>query len=277
MKSLAKFFLTNKALSWLMLILMLGGGIFAYNNMGKLEDAPFTIKQALVTTSYPGAKDMQQLWDKLRRKVNDVQNKLPAGAGPSVVNDDFGDVLGVFYGLSSETHTYRELEDCAKDIKNELLDVKDVAKVELFGIQNRTIEVTVNPSLLSQSGVMMSDISSAFERQNKVVDAGAIETSTNRLRIEATGSFTEYSKDHHLNVEFPQELLERIPGESREALIAVLADDPRPAYQNDPERSYGMPFGEKDIHFRVDGDILRVYNVTEFVKKQQESSADCGK
>ena len=94
---------------------------------------------------------------------------------------------------------------------------------------------------------------------------------------EATGSFTEYSKDHHLNVEFPQELLERIPGESREALIAVLADDPRPAYQNDPERSYGMPFGEKDIHFRVEGDILRVYNVTEFVKKQQESSADCGK
>ena len=94
---------------------------------------------------------------------------------------------------------------------------------------------------------------------------------------EATGSFTEYSKDHHLNVEFPQELLERIPRESREVLIAVLADDPRPAYQNDPERSYGMPFGEKDIHFRVDGDILRVYNVTEFVKKQQESPADCGK
>ena len=247
MKGLVKFFLTNKALSWLILILILSGGIFAYNNMGKLEDAPFTIKQALVTTSYPGAspmevqqqvtdvleesiqslgelyylktenraglskitvyvkkeiraKDMQQLWDKLRRKVNDVQNKLPAGAGPSVVNDDFGDVLGVFYGLSSETHTYRELEDCAKEIKNELLDVKDVAKVELFGIQNRTIEVTVNPSLLSQSGVMMADIASAFERQNKVVDAGAIETSTNRLRIEADGSFTSLEEIENLTV-----------------------------------------------------------------------------
>ena len=247
MKGLVKFFLTNKSLSWLILILILSGGIFAYNNMGKLEDAPFTIKQALVTTSYPGAspmevqqqvtdvleesiqslgelyylktenraglskitvyvkkeiraKDMQQLWDKLRRKVNDVQNKLPAGAGPSVVNDDFGDVLGVFYGLSSETHTYRELEDCAKEIKNELLDVKDVAKVELFGIQNRTIEVTVNPSLLSQSGVMMTDIASAFERQNKVVDAGAIETSTNRLRIEADGSFTSLEEIENLTV-----------------------------------------------------------------------------
>ena len=94
---------------------------------------------------------------------------------------------------------------------------------------------------------------------------------------EATGSFTEYSKDHHLNVEFPPELLEKIPEESREAVIEVLADDPRPAYQNDPARSYGMPFGEKDIHFRVDGNILRVHDVTDFVKKQPESAADCEK
>lgn len=56
------------------------------------------------------ADEMQQLWDKLRRKVNDVQSKLPAGAGPSVVNDDFGDVLGVFYGLTGEGYSYRELE-----------------------------------------------------------------------------------------------------------------------------------------------------------------------
>lgn len=80
------------------------------------------------------------------------------------------------------------------------MDVKDVAKVELFGIQNRTIEVTVNPSLLSQSGVMMADIASAFERQNKVVDAGAIETSTNRLRIEADGSFTSLEEIENLTV-----------------------------------------------------------------------------
>ena len=55
MKSIVKFFLTNKALSWLILILILAGGVFAYQSMGKLEDAPFTIKQALVTTAYPGA------------------------------------------------------------------------------------------------------------------------------------------------------------------------------------------------------------------------------
>lgn len=123
MKGLAKFFLQNRALSWLLLVLILGGGIFSYYNMGKLEDALFTIKQAVVTTSYPGASpmevqqqvtdvleeaiqslgelyylktdnraglskitvyvkkeiradEMQQLWDKLRRKVGDVQSKL---------------------------------------------------------------------------------------------------------------------------------------------------------------------------------------------------------
>lgn len=247
MERLVKFFLKNRALSWLLLALILLGGLFAYYGMGKLEDAPFTIKQAVVTTSYPGASpmevqqqvtdileeaiqslgelyylksdnraglskitvyvkkeiraaDMQQLWDKLRRKVNDVQAKLPAGAGPSVVNDDFGDVLGVFYGLSSEVHTYRELEDCAEDIKNELLSVPDVARVELFGIQNRTIEISVSQSLLSQSGLTMADIASAFERQNQIVDAGAVETSSNRLRVAVTGSFGSLEELENLTV-----------------------------------------------------------------------------
>ena len=247
MRDFTRFFLRNRALSWLLLGLVLAGGLFAYLNMGKLEDAPFTIKQALVTTSYPGAspmevreqvtdileeaiqslgelyylksdnraglskitvyvkkeiraEDMQQLWDKLRRKVGDAQSKLPAGASPSVVNDDFGDVLGVFYSLSSPTRTYREMEDQAKALKNDLLGIQDVAKVELFGLQNRTIEVTVNPALLSRSGVTLTDIASAFERQNRIVDAGAIETSTNRLRVEAAGSFGSLEEIENLTV-----------------------------------------------------------------------------
>ena len=163
---LIKYFLQKRSVTLLLLLLIFFGGLFAYAKMGKLEDAPFTIKQALVLTPYSGASpsevqsqvtdvleeaiqslgelyylktenraglskitvyvkkeiradEMQQLWDKLRRKVGDVQSKLPAGAGPSVVNDDFGDVLGVFYGLTGEGHTYRELEEQAKQIKNE--------------------------------------------------------------------------------------------------------------------------------------------------------------
>lgn len=144
------------------------------------------------------ADEMQQLWDKLRRKVNDVQGKLPAGAGPSVVNDDFGDVLGVFYGLTGKGRTYRELEDEAKLIKNELLKVKDVAKVEIYGTQTPTIDVSVSPSVMARSGITTADIAHAFEAQNKVVDAGGIDAGSNRIRIESTGNF--YSLDDIRNL-----------------------------------------------------------------------------
>lgn len=242
---LVKYFLQKKAVTILLLTLVLAGGLFSYIKMGKLEDAPFTIKQALVLTPYPGASpsevqsqvtdvleesiqslgelyylktenraglskitvyvkkeiradEMQQLWDKLRRKVNDVQGKLPAGAGPSVVNDDFGDVLGVFYGLTGNGHTYRELEDQAKIIKNELLKVKDVAKVEIYGTQTPTIDISISPSVMARSGITTADIAHAFEAQNKVVDAGGVDAGPNRIRIESTGNF--YSLDDIRNL-----------------------------------------------------------------------------
>ena len=144
------------------------------------------------------ADEMQQLWDKLRRTVSDVQSKLPEGAGPSVVNDDFGDVLGVFYGLTGSGHSYRELEDEAKLIKNEILKVKDVAKVEIYGTQTPTIDISVSPSVMARSGITMADIARAFEAQNKVVDAGGIDVGSNRLRIESTGNF--YSLDDIRNL-----------------------------------------------------------------------------
>lgn len=237
MKRIAVYFLENRTLSWFLLVLILAGGIYSYVNMGKLEDAPFTIKQAVVTTSYPGASpievqqqvtevleeaiqslgelyylktdnrqglskitvyvkkeiradEMQQLWDKLRRKVSDARSKLPAGAADPVVNDDFGDVLGVFYSLQGDGYSYREMEDWAQLLKKEMLKLKDVAKVELFGIQSRSIEISVNPATMAQRGVTIGDIANAFDKYNRVVDAGALETSSNRLRVEATGAFS---------------------------------------------------------------------------------------
>lgn len=244
---LIKYFLQNKPVTILILVFVLCGGLFSYIKMGKLEDAPFTIKQALVVTPYPGASpsevqtqvtdvleeaiqslgelyylktenraglskitvyvkkeiradQMQQLWDKLRRKVGDVQDRLPAGAGTSVVNDDFGDVLGVFYGLTGDGYTYRDLEEQAKQIKNDLLKVTDVAKVEIYGVQIPTIDIVVSPSLMTASGITTRDIAQAFDAQNKVVDAGAIETEENRIRIESTGNFFSLDDIRNLTI-----------------------------------------------------------------------------
>ena len=77
----------------------------------------------------------------------------------------------------------------------------------------------------------------------------------------AVGGFTDRIQDHKLKVDFPEELLQKIPEEKREALMAVLSDDPRPGYQKDPERQYGMAFGKWDIHFKVNDEFLQVTDV----------------
>lgn len=81
---------------------------------------------------------------------------------------------------------------------------------------------------------------------------------------EASGGFTDTAEFVKLQVVFPEELLCKVPEEKREALIAVLSDDPRPRYQKDPERIYGMPYGEQDIHFRVRDQVLTVCDVTKY-------------
>ena len=146
---------------------------------------------------------MQQLWDKLRRKVADVQGRLPEGAGPSIVNDDFGDVLGVFYGLTGEGRTWREMEDEAKRLKDELLTVPDVARVEIWGVQNPTVEITAAPAILARSGLTAADISRAFAQQNRVVDAGALENGERRLRIESTGTFHSLDDIRQMTITSP--------------------------------------------------------------------------
>ena len=77
----------------------------------------------------------------------------------------------------------------------------------------------------------------------------------------ASGGFTDTAGDCLLNVEFPPELLERIPEDRREALIGVLSHDPRPSYQRNPERVYGMEFAGVNVRFRVEGEVLTVIEV----------------
>ena len=81
---------------------------------------------------------------------------------------------------------------------------------------------------------------------------------------EASEGYTSQTKVHALQVEFPEELIKEIPTGQREALLEVLANDPRPRYQNRPDKVYGLAYGHKDIHFQVRDDILTVCDVTEF-------------
>ena len=114
----------------------------------KLEIAVQQLGQIkrVTSTSYPGKSiilveiedrysksDLPQIWDELRRKVNDAKGSLPKGCGEPLVRDDYGDVYGVYYAIYGDGYTYAELKEHAKLLQRELLLCEDVAKIVLFG------------------------------------------------------------------------------------------------------------------------------------------------
>jgi multidrug efflux pump subunit AcrB len=112
----------------------------AIQQMGQLKHIVSTSQEGLSIVQ-PTMKDkydrvaLPQVWDELRRKVGDVQRKLPPGAQTSLVNDDFGDVYGFFFALYGDGYTYKELKDVADMLQRELLLVTDVGKVAFYGEQ----------------------------------------------------------------------------------------------------------------------------------------------
>ena len=85
------------------------------------------------------------------------------------------------------------------DVQN-VLNVKDVARIELFGVQTRTIDISIKPNLMTSCGVTINDIATAFDRQNRILDAGAMETDKNRIRVQSTGSFNSTEEIENLTV-----------------------------------------------------------------------------
>ena len=87
---------------------------------------------------------------------------------------------------------------------------------------------------------------------------------------DAVGGFTEQTERHRLTVDFPEKLKKYVPKQNLPAVMGLLAQDPRPAYQHDGKRVYGVPYGEVDIRFVVEGDTLTVVEVVPYTEKEQK-------
>jgi multidrug efflux pump subunit AcrB len=133
------------------------------------------------------SKDLPQIWDSLRKKINDMQRELPPGAGPSIVNDDFGDVYGVFFALTGEDYSYAELKAYAEDLKTELLHCNDVAKIAFWGLQQEVIYVEFERARLTELGLSPQMIAGTLQSQNAVQSSGKVEIDGNYIRITPTG------------------------------------------------------------------------------------------
>jgi multidrug efflux pump subunit AcrB len=136
----------------------------------------------------PSKAALQAIWSKLRNNVNDAQSALPPGAVASIVNDDFGDVYGVYYLLTGDGYTYKELEDYAKSLRTDLLTVDGVAKVSLSGLQSEAIYVEVSRERAAALGQSINNIYQQLEKQNAVSPAGNVKVGNRRLIIQPSGS-----------------------------------------------------------------------------------------
>ena len=135
------------------------------------------------------ADQLQQIWDELRRKVNDVQKDLPPDAGPSQVRDDFGDVYGVVLALTGKDYSYADLKQYADILQRELLLVPDVSRVELWGTQREVVNVEISKSRLAELKIHPLMVIETLRRHNKVVDAGALDIDGERIRLAPSGTF----------------------------------------------------------------------------------------
>lgn len=167
----------------------------AIQSMGELDEI-WSVSQEGLSVIYAEmddsytSKDLPQIWDKLRRKVGDNQYKLPRGAGPSVVNDDFGDVYGLYYAITGENRSYEELKDYGRDLKKELLLCDDVAKIAFWGVQTEAIYIEMEPTDMSELGISPQQIIGVLQSQDIVQQSGKVRVGEDYVRITPTGDFT---------------------------------------------------------------------------------------
>ncbi|MFH4590596.1 efflux RND transporter permease subunit VmeI [Vibrio alginolyticus] len=233
---IAACFIRNRVISWMFALIFLIGGIAAFFGLGRLEDPAFTIKDAMVVTSYPGATpqqveeevtypiekaiqqltyvdevnsissrglsqitvtmknnygpdDLPQIWDELRRKVNDLKGTLPPGVNEPQVIDDFGDVYGILLAVTGDGYSYKELLDYVDYLRRELELVDGVSKVSVSGQQQEQVFIEVSMKKLSSIGLAPDTVFNLLSTQNVVSDAGAIRIGDEYIRIQPTGEF----------------------------------------------------------------------------------------
>jgi multidrug efflux pump subunit AcrB len=149
-----------------------------------LSTLTVTIKDKYDKTKLP------QVWDELRRKVNDAQKDLPPGAGRSLVIDDYGDVYGIFIAVYGNDYSYAELKDVVDLLRREFLLVQDVGKIDTYGERTEAVYVELNRDRMSQLGISEDVIINELRQKNAVADAGRVKVGQEFITINPTGVIT---------------------------------------------------------------------------------------
>lgn len=134
-------------------------------------------------------KDMRPIWDNLRRKVEDSELDLPQGIQGPFVDDEFGDMFGTILTITGDGFEYTELKDIADDVRNELLLIKEVSKVDIYGAQEERIFVEYNNSRLAEFGLSPIQLQNILRERNIVIPGGDLDTEYEKIALEPSGNF----------------------------------------------------------------------------------------
>lgn len=235
--NIAELAIKNRLWCWIIIMISLGSGLFAYHTMPRFEDPEFTIRTAQIFTAYPGAtptevadevteklesaiQQMQEvdeirstssagvslievdikfefsptkeslglIWNRLRAKVDDAQAKLPPGVHTSRVNDDFGDVYGIYYLITGDDFTQAELNNYVKALRTELLAIDGVGKIQISGAQSETIYLEFSREQIAAMGASINSIFEAISQQNVVAPVGDVLLNEERVRLRLGGA-----------------------------------------------------------------------------------------
>lgn len=165
--------------------------IRSMGNIDNVESCSYNdlslIQVELTTTTRD--EEVEQCWDMLRRKVHDACALLPDGAGTPIVKDDFGNVYGMFYALTGDGLSDRELSDYAELIKREISDMEDVDRVELYGKRPECINISLLQDRMANLGVKPAEVLTTLNGQNKTTYSGYYDNGDNRIRVTVSDKF----------------------------------------------------------------------------------------
>ena len=293
--NLSAWSLKRPSLIVFLMIICVAAGALAFKNLGRDEDAPFTVRTMIVAAAWPGAtveetlsqvterlertlqethkfdtirsyttagqttifvdldettatKDIPDVWYRVRRNIGDMRLTLPQGVIGPFFNDDFGDTFGIIYGFSADGFNFRELRDYVESARSRILQVPDVAKVEILGAQDERIYIEFSPATLASLRLDYGTIISTLQAQNVLRPAGVIQADRERVYLRVTGAF-----DNEKDIESVS-----IPSGDRVYRLGDIAkvyrgqvDPPTPMFRVNGKPAIGLAIAMRDR-----GDIL---------------------